>query len=55
MTIDSEGTAYKNAKDINNLSESELNEYIYYLSLMNKNSSELLVGMNTVVADARHA
>lgn len=36
------------------MDEDELNEYIYYLTLMGKESKELLVGMSTVVADARH-
>ena len=35
------------------MNEEQLNDYIYYITLMQKNSSQLLVGMDTVVADAR--
>lgn len=50
LTIDSEAKAYKIAKDMTGLSSSELNEYIYFLSLMEKEDSKLLVGVENVIA-----
>lgn len=50
LIINSEAQAYSQAKNLTGLSSNELNEYIYYLSLMEKDDSKLLVGVNEVIA-----
>ncbi len=35
------------------LNEDELNDYIYYVSLIGKNNTQLLVGVDNVIADSR--
>ena len=54
MTIDAETDAYRNAKDVlKDLTDDNLNDYIYYISLMDKNNYKLLIGAENIIADVR--
>ncbi|KRX04550.1 hypothetical protein PPERSA_04365 [Pseudocohnilembus persalinus] len=53
LIIDAEAQAYADAQKLTGLNDQDLNNYIYYLSLMDKQNAKFVVGVNDVFVDAR--
>lgn len=55
LVIDSEAEGYTRTQELTGLPEENLNEYIYYLSLLDKTDKKLVIGSKSLIADTRNS